>query len=115
MMSKHSFINLHEESLYLKGARDLLLRLQDDFDMYLVPCVKCKCKPSPYTPSEETYEWFPVTNTKSRKLIGEGLKNALLSHRESLVRFLQGNYHELKIKGAERKKDKIVKIEIEVI
>jgi hypothetical protein len=115
MLSKHGFTNLHEESIYLKGARDLLLRLQDDFDMYLVPCVKRKCKQSPYTPSEETYGWFPVTNTKSRKLIGEGLINALLSHRESLVRFLQGNYHELKIKGVERKKDKVVKIEIEVV
>jgi hypothetical protein len=31
------------------------------------------------------------------------------------VRFLQGNYHELKIKGVERKKDKVVKIEIEVV
>lgn len=91
------------------------MRLQDDFDMYLVPCVKRKCKQSPYTPSEETYVWFPVTNTKTRKLVGEGLKNALLSHRESLVRFLQGNYRELKIKGVERKKDKVVKIEIEVI
>lgn len=110
-----TFTNLHEESIYLKGARDLLLRLQDDFDMYLVPCVKSKCKPSPYTPSGETYVWYPVTNTKSRKLIGEGLKNALLSHRESLVRFLQGNYHELKIKGIERKKDKVVKIEIEIV
>lgn len=102
------FINLREESIYLQGARDLLLRLQDDFDMYLVPCVKCKCKQSPYTPSEETYVWLPVTNTKSRKLIGEGLKNALLSHRESLVRFLQGNYHELKIKGVEQKYKEVV-------
>lgn len=110
-----NMLNLHEESIYLKGARDLLLRLQDDFDMYLVPCVKYKCKPSPFALSEETYDWFPVTNTKSRKLIGEGLINALLSHRESLVRFLQGNYHELKIKGVERKKDKVVKIEIEVV
>ena len=108
-------LNLHEESIYLKGARDLLLRLQDDFDMYLIPAVKCKCKQSPFTTSEETYDWFPVTNTKTRKLVGEGLKNALLSHRESLVRFLQGNYRELKIKGVERKKDKVVKIEIEVI
>ena len=109
------FINLREESIYLKGARDLLLRLQDDFDMYLIPAVKCKCKQSPFTPSEENYDWFPVTNTKTRKLVGEGLKNALLSHRESLVRFLQGNYRELKIKGVERKKDKVVKIDIEVV
>lgn len=110
MQSKHGFTNLHEESIYLKGARDLLLRLQDDFDMYLVPCVKFYKKDAP-----KSYEYFPITNTKERKLIGEGLKNALLSHRESLVRFLQGNYHELKIKGVERKKDKVVKIEIEVV
>lgn len=110
MLSKHGFTNLHEESIYLKGARDLLLRLQDDFDMYLVPCARFYKKDDP-----ERYEYFPITNTKERKLIGEGLKNALLSHRESLVRFLQGEYHELKIKGVERKKDKVVKIEIEVV
>lgn len=109
-MSKHGFINLHEESIYLKGARDLLLRLQDDFNMYLVPCARFYKKDNP-----ERYEYLTITNTKERKLIGEGFKNALLSHRESLVRFLQGNYHELKIKGVERKKDKVVKIEIEVI
>lgn len=104
------FKNLHLESIYLKGARDLLLRLQDDFDMYLVPCAKFNKKDDP-----KSYEYFPITNTKQRKLIGEGLKKALLSHRDSLVRFLQGNYRELKIKGVERKKDKVVKIEIEVI
>ena len=99
MLSKHGFTNLHEESIYLKGARDLLLRLQDDFDMYLVPCAKFTKKDDP-----KSYEYFPIPNTKERKLVGEGLKNALLSHRESLVRFLQGDYHELKIKGVERKK-----------
>lgn len=110
------FKNLHLESIYLKGARDLLLRLQDDFDMYLIPAVKCKCKQSPFTPSEETYDWFPVTNTKTRKLVGEGLKNALLNDRESLVRFLQGDYYSLQVTSVERdKKGKVTELKIKVI
>lgn len=105
------FINLREESIYLKGARDLLLRLQDDFDMYLVPCAKFNKKDDP-----KSYEYFPITNTKQRKLIGEGFKNALLSHRESLVRFLQGDYDSLQVTSVERdKKGKVTELKIEVI
>lgn len=106
-----NMLNLHEESIYLKGARDLLLRLQDDFDMYVVPLEKLYSKKEP-----EKYEFFPIGNTAKRRLVGEALTNALLSHRESLVRFLQGNYRELKIKGVKtNKKDKIEKLEIEVV
>lgn len=104
-------LNLHEESIYLQGARDLLLRLQGDFDMYVVPLEKLYSKKEP-----EKYEFFPIGNTAKRKLVGEALVNALLSRRESLVRFLQGNYRELKIKGVKtNKKDKIEKLEIEVV
>ena len=103
-------LSLHEESIYLRGARDILLRLQDDFDMYLIPCGKFYSKTD-----NGKYEYFPISNNRTRKLIGSALVEALLSRREQLSRFLQGNYKELQINGVERKKDKVVKIEIEVV
>ena len=111
-----NFISLHQQSLYLQGARDLLLRLQHDFDMYLIPSEKCKTEPSPYLPNvEEHYCWFPINNTSKRKIVGKGLMNALLSDRESLVRFLQGDYDSLQVTAVERdKKGKIKSLTIKV-
>ena len=37
-------ISLKEETLYLQGARDVLMRLRDDYAMYLVPSVKLNIK-----------------------------------------------------------------------
>lgn len=105
-----NFISLHQESLYLQGARDLLLRLQHDFDMYLVPCEKLYSKTD-----VNRYEYFPVNNTSKRKIVGKGLLKALLSDRESLVRFLQGDYDSLQVTAVERdKKGKIKSLTIKV-
>jgi hypothetical protein len=104
-------LNLHEESIYLRGARDILLRLQDDFDMYLIPCGKFYSKTD-----NGKYEYFPITNNGTRKLIGSAFVEAILSHREQLSRFLQGNYKELQIKSVKtNKKGKIEKYEIAVV
>lgn len=108
--------NLHLESFYLQGARDLLLRLQNDFDMYLIPSEKCKTEPSPYLPNvDEQYNWFPINNTSKRKIVGKGLMNTLLSDRESLARFLQGDYDSLQVTAVERdKKGKVKSLTIKV-
>ena len=39
-MDSHILNSLHLERIYLDGARDLLMRLKDDFDMSLVPSVR---------------------------------------------------------------------------
>lgn len=111
------FINLHEESLYLQGARDILLRLKDDFEMYLVPSVKCKTKPSPYLPNGEAdYCWFALQNSAMRRQVGKSLLNALINDRESLNRFLQGDYEALQVDGVTRdKKGKITELKIGVV
>lgn len=105
-----NFISLHQESLYLQGARDLLLRLKDDFDMYLVPSEKLYSKTD-----ISRYEYFPVNNTTKRKLIGKGFLDALISDRESLNGFLQGGYSNLQVIAVKRdKKGKIIDIKIKV-
>jgi hypothetical protein len=85
--------NLHLESFYLQGARDLLLRLQNDYEMYLIPSVKCKCNAK--FSGDNSYEYFPLNNANARKLVGKGLMNDVLQERESLVRFLSGDYNGL--------------------
>lgn len=97
-------LNLREESLYLQGARDILLRIIDDYDMYLVPSVKCRIKDSEFRYGvDEQYDWFPLSNTKKRKIVGKALCNTLIHDRESLVRFLNGS-SELEIKDIKRDK-----------
>ena len=106
--------NLYLESFYLQGARDLLLRLQQDYEMYLIPSVKCKCIAR--FGGDDPHEYFPLNNTSARKLVGKGLMNALLQDRESLVRFLQGDYNGLQGSVSKRdKKGKVTELKIEVI
>lgn len=114
-MSK--FLNLHEESIYLQGVRDILLRLRYDFDMYLIPSIKCRVEKSEFsTWEEEQYDWFPLSNTKTRKMVGKALLETLLYDRISLIKFLQGDYMYLEVKSVERdKKGKITNLKIEVV
>lgn len=106
--------NLRLESFYLQGARDLLLRLQQNYEMYLIPSVKCKCIAK--FSGDDPYEYFPLNNANARKLVGKGLVNALLQDRESLVRFLQDDYNGLQGSVLKLdKKGKVTELKIEVI
>lgn len=106
--------NLHLENFYLQGARDLLLRLQKDYEMYLTPSVKGKCNAK--FSGDNPYEYFPLSNANARKLVGKGLVNALLQDRESLVRFLSGDYKGLQSSVLKRdKKGKVTELKIEVV
>lgn len=62
-------VNLHLESIYLQGARDLLLRLQD---MNAIP------------------QFMDGHSTKDCKVYNKATFNEILYNRESLVKFLQG-------------------------
>lgn len=63
-------ISLHEESLYLQGARDLLLRLDD---MKALP------------------QFHTSRYTKQPDVYNRAVMREILHNRESLVRFLQGD------------------------
>lgn len=108
-------LNLREESLYLQGARDILLRLIEDYDMYLIPSVKCRIKDNEFRYGvDEQYAWFPLSNTKMRKIVGKSLCNTLIHDRESLVRFLNGS-SELEIKDIKRdKKGNVAEVKLRI-
>ena len=62
-----NFLNVHEESIYLQGARDLLLRLES---------------------SGGSITWH---QRKDDKLYSDAVFREILYNRESLVKFLQGS------------------------
>lgn len=92
MMSKHGFTNLHEESIYLKGAMDLLLRLQE---MNAIPQFISKNDSAKYS-----------------QVYNKATLDEILYNRESLVKFLQGTgwrYYD----HQSNKKGKLVSVKIE--
>lgn len=107
-----SFINLHEESLYLQGARDVLMKLKDNYEMYLIPSIKCKCK-SKFLNTEETYSWFPLNNAKSRRMVGEAVLDALIKDREQLAKLIYEDYDHISVESVQKdRKGKVSSITI---
>ena len=109
------FPNLHDESLYLQGARDVLLRLKDDYAMYLVPSVKCKKKEEYREKGKADYFHFPLANRTVRGLLGDAMIRCLTMDRESLVKYLQGDHTDIVVTGQEKdKKGKVTSITIKI-
>lgn len=113
------FPNLHEESIYLKGARDVLMRLQDDYDMYLVPCAKFPCKPKCPLEGESgvhaEYDWFPIVDKTRRRLIGDAMIRCLTRDRESLIKYLQGDHNGLVVTNVKKdRKGKVSELTIKI-
>lgn len=84
-------VNLHLESIYLQGARDLLLRLQD---MNAIP------------------QFMDRHSTKDCKVYNKATFDEILYNRESLAKFLQGTgwrYYD----HQKDKKEKLVSVKIE--
>lgn len=107
-------ISLSKESLYLQGARDVILRLKDDYAMYLVPSVKCKKKEEYREEGKADYFYFPLANKTLRKLLGDAMIRCLTMDRESLVRYLQGDT-DIVVTGQEKdKKGKVTSITIKI-
>lgn len=82
------FLNLHEESIYLKGARDVLLRIEQDGGAI-------------------TYN-----QGKDGKIYDKALFDEILYNRGSLVKFLQGagwRYYD----HQRDKKNKLVSVKVE--
>lgn len=109
------FPNLHEEAIYLQGAMDVLLRLKDDYAMYLVPSVKCERKEECHEEGKANYEYFPLQDRTLRGLLGEAMIRCLTMDRESLVKYLQGDHTDIIVTGQEKdKKGKINKLTIKI-
>lgn len=105
-------MTLHEESLYLQGARDVLMRLREDYEMKLTPSIKCKTTPKNVT--DASYCWFPLSNGKVKTCLGEAMYNCLLYDRASLVRFLEGQSAIHIISAEKDKKNNLSRLTIEI-
>lgn len=109
------FPNLHDEAIYLQGARDVLLRLKDDYAMYLVPSVKCDRKEECREECKADYEYFPLQDRTLRELLGAAMIRCLTMDRESLVKYLQGDHTDIIVTGQEKdRKGKINKLTIKI-
>lgn len=90
MIMKHQWISLHEESIYLQGARQLLLALEH---MNAIP-------------------QFEDKTTKDSQVYNKAVFNEILYNRESLVKFLQGTgwrYYD----HQRDKKGKLISVKVE--
>lgn len=103
-------INLHEEALYLKGARDVLLRLQECCEHYVIPYVHALYK-SKLPEIESALQKFqiPVTSTKDRRLVGEALIKTLTEDKQAMERFILGDFQGMSLEVTERDKKGNVK------
>ncbi len=103
--------NLILESAEISGARKLLLKLQSDWDMSLIPAVKCKCKQERET--DASYKYFPIA-PKYRKVVGKGMMRFLLSDKDNIRRYLFDDC-ELGFKVKHDKKGKPIDCEVFII
>ena len=103
--------NLIIESDEINGARKLLLKLEQEFAMSIVPCQQYPCK-SRFGVCEEHehLEWFEIP-TKYRKLAGEGMMRWLLESKDNMRQYLYGNL-EFFAHYERDKKGKVVRINI---
>lgn len=88
-MNKSGLINLHEESIYLRGARDLLLRL------------------------EQCGGAITFNHGKDSRIYDNAVFKEILENRQSLVKFLQGDgwrYYD----HQKDKKNKLISVKVKM-
>ena len=74
------------ESDEINGARKLLLKLEQEFSMSIVPAVE-KFYVGQDVEKQGSKDWFPI-DTKYRKLAGEGMMRWLLESKDNVRRWL---------------------------
>lgn len=103
-------LNLRDEASYLRGARDVLLRLMEDYEFYAIPYkyVYTKDGVGPFVIAEQS--------PKKRKMFGEAMIRALIYDKNSMRKFMVSDYKSVKtsIKRTD-KKGNIVEIKIELV
>lgn len=91
-MNKSGLINLHQEALYLQGARDMLMSIERS-GMYL-----------------------SSSHTKDDAIYSRAVFEEILHNRESLVKFLQGSgwrYYDHQHKG-NNPKNKLISVKVKM-
>ena len=116
-MDSHILNSLHLERIYLDGARDLLMRLKDDFDMSLVPSVRYD---RIRTPESKDYEashiYAPLCDKKKRLMIGRAFTDLMLRDREALLRFLTCDYDGISVRRVKKDKNgNVTGLEVDIV
>lgn len=107
-MNQNAMNDLIRESAEIEGARKLLLKLEQEFAMSLIPSVKFRCKSR--LDGKEGYGLFPIP-TQYRKLTGDGMMRWLLENKDNMRRYLYDT-PEFFAHYVHDKKGKIVRINI---
>lgn len=116
-MDSHILNSIHLESIYLDGARDLLMRLKDDFDMSLIPSVRYDRIRTPESKDyEATYLYLPLGDKKKRLMIGSAFTNLMLHDRDALLRFLTDDYDGLSVTRVTKdKRGNVTGLEVDIV
>ncbi len=104
--------NVMLESYEIEGARKLLLKLQQDYNMSLVPSVKCEVKAKYSYSDKPPYGYFPIA-PKYRKVVGEGMMRFLLTDKENIRKYLYEDC-DLDMRFTHDKKGKPIRCDITV-
>ena len=116
-MDSHILKRIHLERIYLDGARDLLMRMKDDFDMSLVPSVRYDRIRTPESKDyEATYMYLPLGDKKKRLMIGSASTDLMLRDREALLRFLTGDYDGISVTRVTKdKRGNVTGLEVDIV
>ena len=116
-MDSHILKRIHLERIYLDGARDLLMRMKDDFDMSLVPSVRYDRIKTPKSKDyESSHIYAPLCDKKKRLMIGRAFTDLMLRDTEALLRFLTCDYDGISVTRVTKdKRGNVTGLEVDIV
>ena len=116
-MDSHILNSLHLESIYIDGARDLLMRMKNEFDMSLVPSVRYDRIRTPESKDyEASFMYLPLGDKKKMLMIGSAFTNLMLHDRDALMRFLTDDYDGISVTRVTKdKKGNVTGLEVDIV
>ena len=116
-MDSHILKRIHLERIYLDGARDMLMRLKDDFDMSLVPSVRYDRIKTPKSKDyESSHIYAPLCDKKKRLMIGRAFTDLMLRDREALLRFLTCDHDGISVTRVTKdKRGNVTGLEVDIV
>ena len=103
-----SLRNVHTTSIYLDGARDILLKLKDDYEISLTPLFDAVYSSKLDPDAKHTFA-TPCRIPKERKMYGKAMLDLLIHDRRALEKVLFQEEMSLKLTDVKKnKKDEII-------
>ena len=80
-------LNQYEQSIYLRGARDILLRLKNDFELQMTPIVDASYI-SKHDDNSRNIFAIPMRIPKQQKMFGKAVLDLLIQNKVALEKVL---------------------------